>query len=102
MGLFVICIPILPNFLHNGTCVHALNNKKWMIRGVVMVCTEVDELEERINQMRKTLILIAKETGLNSHDTICYSQKLDELITRYQKLKLNNTQEFEYKSYITT
>lgn len=67
-----------------------------------MVYTEVDELEERINQMRKTLILIAKETGLNSHDTISYSQKLDELITRYQKLKINNAQEFERKSFIIT
>jgi len=58
-----------------------------MIRGVWMMCTEVDVLEERINQMKKNLIQLVKETGLNSHDTLCYSQKLDELITMYQKLK---------------
>jgi hypothetical protein len=51
------------------------------------MCTEAEELENMINQMRKNLILIAKETGLNSNDTLCYSQKLDKLITRYQKLK---------------
>ena len=51
-----------------------------------MMCTVVDELEYRINQMRKLLIQIVRETDLNSDDTLCYSQKLDELITRYQKL----------------
>ena len=55
-----------------------------------MMCVEIDELESRINQMRKILILVAKETGLKSNDTLCYSKKLDELITRYQKLKMNN------------
>ena len=50
-----------------------------------MMSVEDDELEHRINQMRKKLILIAKETGLNSDDTLRYSQKLDELITIYQK-----------------
>ncbi|MCQ6276101.1 Spo0E family sporulation regulatory protein-aspartic acid phosphatase [Bacillus sp. V3B] len=34
----------------------------------------------------------------NFNDTIFYSQKLDELITRYQKLKMNNTQKFDQKS----
>ena len=29
---------------------------------------------------------IAEETGLYSEDTLLSSQKLDELITRYQKL----------------
>ena len=66
------------------------------------MCTEVGELEYRINQMRKTLILIAVETGLNSDDTLYYSQKLDELIARYQKLKLNNTQKKDGKSYMVT
>jgi hypothetical protein len=66
------------------------------------MCTEVDELEYRINQMRKSLILIAIETGLNSNDTLCYSRKLDELIARYQKLKMNNTQKKDDKSYIVT
>ena len=32
------------------------------------MCIEVGELEYRINQMRKTLILIAVETGLNSDE----------------------------------
>jgi hypothetical protein len=50
-----------------------------------MMSVEDHELEHRINQMRKNLILIAKETGLNSDDTLRYSQKLDELITIYQK-----------------
>ncbi|MFJ7978304.1 Spo0E family sporulation regulatory protein-aspartic acid phosphatase [Peribacillus sp. NPDC096379] len=57
-----------------------------------MICTEADELESRINQMKKNLIQIAEETSLNSYDTLCYSQKLDELITIYQKLKIDNIQ----------
>ncbi|MBT2724772.1 MULTISPECIES: aspartyl-phosphate phosphatase Spo0E family protein [unclassified Bacillus (in: firmicutes)] len=48
---------------------------------------EIEELEDRINQMRKMLILIAGKTGLNSDETLCCSQKLDELITMYQKSK---------------
>ncbi|MBA9029321.1 aspartyl-phosphate phosphatase Spo0E family protein [Peribacillus huizhouensis] len=50
-----------------------------------MVLTEMDNLENRINELKKELILIAKETGLNSHDTINCSQKLDQLIVDYQK-----------------
>ena len=49
----------------------------------------IDELEYQINRMRKNLILIALETGLDSHDTLGYSQKLDKLIAQYQKLKLD-------------
>ncbi|HVH96683.1 MAG TPA: Spo0E family sporulation regulatory protein-aspartic acid phosphatase [Bacillus sp. (in: firmicutes)] len=63
---------------------------------------EIDELEDRINQLKKELIQIADETGLNSNDTIRYSQKLDELIMRYQKLKMNTTQKFDEKSCIVT
>ena len=63
---------------------------------------EIDELEDRINQLKKDLIQIAEETGLNSDDTIRYSQKLDELIMRYQKLKMNTTQKFDEKSCIVT
>ncbi|MDQ1005284.1 stage 0 sporulation regulatory protein [Neobacillus niacini] len=48
---------------------------------------EIDELEHQINQMRKDLILIVEETGLNSDDTLRCSRKLDELITLYQKRK---------------
>ncbi|MCM3653503.1 Spo0E family sporulation regulatory protein-aspartic acid phosphatase [Metabacillus litoralis] len=65
-----------------------------------MICTEVDKLEERINQMKKNLIQISKETGLNSYNTIYYSQKLDELITIYQKLKIDNIQKVDQKSCI--
>ncbi len=56
-----------------------------------MVFAEMDDLENRINELKKELILIAKETGLNSHDTINCSQKLDQLIMVYQntyKIKL--------------
>lgn len=50
---------------------------------------EIDELDSKINQMRRKLIQIAKETGFNSEDTLNYSQKLDVLITLYQKRKMN-------------
>ena len=63
---------------------------------------EVGELEYKIKQMRETLIVIAIETGLNSEDTLCYSQKLDELIVRYQKLKMIHTQKKSEQSYIVT
>ena len=66
------------------------------------MCAEVKKLEYRINQMRKSLILIVEETGLNSDDTIWFSQKLDELITSYQKLKMSNTQKIDPKSGIVT
>ncbi|MFJ7975770.1 Spo0E family sporulation regulatory protein-aspartic acid phosphatase [Peribacillus sp. NPDC096379] len=51
-----------------------------------MIFIEIDELDYRINQLKKELILIAEATGLNSHETICCSQKIDQLITIYQKL----------------
>ena len=63
---------------------------------------EIDELEDRITQLKKELIQIVEETGLNSDDTIGYSQRLDELIMRYQKLKMNTTQKFDEKSCIVT
>ncbi len=56
-----------------------------------MVFTKMDDLENRINELKKELILIAKETGLNSHDTINCSQKLDQLIVVYQKHLQNKT-----------
>jgi stage 0 sporulation regulatory protein len=58
--------------------------------GIKPKSVEVDELELRINQMRKSLIQIVTETGLNSDDTLRYSQKLDKLITIYQIQKTNN------------
>ena len=52
-----------------------------------MIYEDIYELENRINQMRENLIQIAKDTGLNSNDTLNYSRKLDELILKYQHLK---------------
>jgi stage 0 sporulation regulatory protein len=64
------------------------------------MCPEAEKLEYRINQMRKSLILIVEETGLNSIDTIWFSQMLDDLITSYQKLKMSTTQKIDPKSDI--
>ncbi|WP_338451357.1 aspartyl-phosphate phosphatase Spo0E family protein [Niallia oryzisoli] len=47
--------------------------------------TEKDRLEDRINYLRNEMLQSAAATGLNSHRTIYYSQKLDKLITIYQK-----------------
>ncbi|WP_156178118.1 aspartyl-phosphate phosphatase Spo0E family protein [Bacillus sp. SA1-12] len=44
-----------------------------------------DELEGRINDLRKELIQSVEKNGLNSPDTISCSQKLDQLIKVYQK-----------------
>ena len=56
-----------------------------VIRGIYMIFIELDEIEYRINQLREELIRIAEITGLNSRETIYCSQKLDQLITIYQK-----------------
>ena len=53
-----------------------------------MIYEDIYELENRINQMRENLIQIAKDTGLNSNDTLNYSRKLDELVLKYQHLKM--------------
>lgn len=66
-----------------------------------MMSVEYDELEHRINEMRKNLILIAKETGLNSADSLRYSQKLDELITIFQKKKYKPYTGFNENSSIS-
>lgn len=50
-----------------------------------MAHTEKDELMNKINDLRKDLILLAREKGLNSDETVCCSQYLDELIMIYQK-----------------
>ncbi|WP_338451032.1 aspartyl-phosphate phosphatase Spo0E family protein [Niallia oryzisoli] len=50
----------------------------------------MEELEYKITQLKKELIQIAEETGLNSHETIYCSQKLDQYITIYQKLTCKN------------
>jgi stage 0 sporulation regulatory protein len=51
-----------------------------------MIFIEIVELEYWINQLKKELIQIAEATSLNSHETICCSKKLDQLITIYQQL----------------
>jgi stage 0 sporulation regulatory protein len=56
--------------------------------GDKVIYEEIYELKNRINQMRENLIQVAKDTGLNSNDTLSYSQKLDELILKYQHLKM--------------
>jgi hypothetical protein len=48
--------------------------------------TKIDELENKIQLLIKELIEIAEATGLNSQDTICCSQKLDQYIMIYQRL----------------
>jgi hypothetical protein len=45
-----------------------------------MIFIEIDELEYKINQLKKELFQIAKANGLDSHETICCSQKLDHSI----------------------
>lgn len=57
---------------------------------------ELEELEDGINLLKKRLIEIAKETGLNSPETLYYSQRLDKLIVVYQKMKI---QKVEQKSF---
>ncbi|MBB6447132.1 Spo0E family sporulation regulatory protein-aspartic acid phosphatase [Bacillus benzoevorans] len=47
--------------------------------------TEKNDLESRINQLKRELDQTVRVTGLNSDDTLRCSQKLDELITIYQK-----------------
>lgn len=59
-----------------------------------MFFTAIDNLEERINQLKEDLIQIVEATGLNSPETLYCSQKLDQLITTYQKNhKLNDKKE---------
>ena len=61
---------------------------------------DLDELEDKINRLKKELIQTAKETGINSYDTLRCSQKLDELITLHQKQSIKNLQKFDQKSCI--
>ena len=65
-----------------------------------MMLIEV-ELENRINQLKKELIQVTEATGLNSHATLCCSQKLDELITLYQKY-LQHSYKKEKGQFFTT
>ncbi|WP_409288404.1 Spo0E family sporulation regulatory protein-aspartic acid phosphatase [Peribacillus sp. SCS-37] len=50
----------------------------------------MNELLDRINSMQQEMLSIAAETGLNSQETIDFSQKLDELIIEYQREIFNN------------
>ncbi|WP_260287202.1 aspartyl-phosphate phosphatase Spo0E family protein [Peribacillus aracenensis] len=50
--------------------------------------TEI-ELEEKIHKLKQDLIQIAVTTGINSQDTICASQKLDQHIMTFLKLSYN-------------
>ncbi|MFK2827210.1 aspartyl-phosphate phosphatase Spo0E family protein [Bacillus sp. B190/17] len=52
---------------------------------------EVDNLESRINQLKRELVQTVRLTGLNSYDTLFCSQELDELIVVYQKHLQNKT-----------
>jgi stage 0 sporulation regulatory protein len=51
-----------------------------------MRVNEIDELESRISQLKNELIQTAETTGLNSHETLYCSRKLDQHITNYQIL----------------
>ncbi len=50
-----------------------------------MMILPIEVLVEQIDLLKKDLIKIAKETGLNSHETIRCSRKLDQFIMIYQK-----------------
>jgi Spo0E like sporulation regulatory protein len=50
-----------------------------------------DQIIERINQLKKELVQIVKETGFNSPDTLCCSQELDRYIILYQKKSLESS-----------
>ncbi|NSL53202.1 aspartyl-phosphate phosphatase Spo0E family protein [Calidifontibacillus erzurumensis] len=53
----------------------------------MVVDIEIQKLEEQINKVKKELVLTVKETGLNSQQTLNCSQRLDALITAYQKMR---------------
>ena len=56
--------------------------------------TDLYQLEDRIKQLRKELIQKVEETGLNSQDTLCCSQKLDQLIMTYQRILIKEKIEY--------
>jgi len=65
------------------------------MRGVCLIMsTEVDQLETRINRLKKELIQKAEETGLNSRETLSCSQKLDQLINIHQRGLLKGEREY--------
>ncbi|WP_071393524.1 aspartyl-phosphate phosphatase Spo0E family protein [Bacillus tuaregi] len=56
-----------------------------------MQLLEMKQLEFKINELRLKLAQIVNETGLNSHETLNCSQKLDHYITIYQERKMNDS-----------
>ena len=44
----------------------------------------LEELIIEINNVRHLMILTGLRKGLNDHETLKYSEKLDELINKYQ------------------
>ncbi|PLT30448.1 aspartyl-phosphate phosphatase Spo0E family protein [Peribacillus deserti] len=50
----------------------------------------MNELLERIVEMQQEMISIAAATGLNSQETLTFSQKLDILIIEYQRKMVDN------------
>lgn len=59
-------------------------------RGQFRGIEEMKELESKIDDLKKELIRISELTGLNSPETLYCSQRLDELITIYQKRQLKH------------
>lgn len=51
----------------------------------MIMLAEIDDLSEKINQFKTKLHQTVKETGLNSSETLSYSQQLDKYILIYQK-----------------
>lgn len=64
-----------------------------------MIFIERKELEYKINQLRKELFQIVETTGLDSHETLGCSQKLDHLIMIYQKISYENRPVFHLKTF---
>ena len=74
-------------FLHNPTIkIFLLTTlvRKLDLRGMIMLFMDIGDLEEKIHQGKKKLQQIVKGNGLNSPEALDFSQKLDQLILRYQ------------------
>ncbi|WP_428912024.1 aspartyl-phosphate phosphatase Spo0E family protein [Niallia sp. Krafla_26] len=50
----------------------------------------MDEIENKINDLKIKLVQIAETKGINSHETLCCSQELDRYIVMYQKRQFKN------------
>lgn len=66
-----------------------------LIGGTLMI-KDAERLEERIQQLKKELILKVEETGFDSPATLNCSQQLDKLITIYQR----NARNSEFKKLL--